>query len=219
MKLITKLSVLITYSILAFNIYAENFLYITDQVEIPIRSEDKISNNIIITLPSGTKLSVLKVTENNWTKIKYNNITGWIMSRYLSVKAPSKIELKKVTEENNTNKLALTKLQSTKEKLELEAAKIKNENEQLQIQNSKIMAEKQHMEEVYKNTLAIEHEKTQLNKAVLQLKEELRIAKNNDQIENDRISRNWFIAGSVVLFLGMIIGFIVQRKINKKQRY
>ena len=60
-------------------------VYITNMVDIPMRSSNKIErepSNLLKMLPSGTQLTVLS-TENGWTKVKFKNTVGWIISRYL----------------------------------------------------------------------------------------------------------------------------------------
>ena len=57
-------------------------------VDIPVRSEKSFGDNIVRSLSSGSKLSVLQVTEDGWTKIRYKDATGWIISRYLTSKKP-----------------------------------------------------------------------------------------------------------------------------------
>ena len=84
MKLLNNLVLLLLF--LASSTYAETFVYITDQVDIPIRSEKLLGNNIIRLLPSGTKLILQQITEDGWTEVKYQDTIGWVSSRYLSNK-------------------------------------------------------------------------------------------------------------------------------------
>ncbi|MDC1046496.1 hypothetical protein OAR18_02695 [Candidatus Pseudothioglobus singularis] len=56
-----------------------------------------------------------------------------------------------------------------------------------------------------------------LFKKKLQLKAELQLSVNNTQIQKDTSSRNWFIVGAIVLFFGMIIGFIVPGLLNRRR--
>ena len=54
---------------LATMVSADAIVYITDQVDIPIRSDKAFGDNIIRSLPSGTELSILQITDNNaWHK-------------------------------------------------------------------------------------------------------------------------------------------------------
>lgn len=198
---------------------AESFVYITDQVEIPIRSESTTQgDNLIRTLPSGTKLSILQATEDGWTQVQYEDTTGWIISRYLSNSPPARQELERISVENSTNKLMVSKLQGEKEQLENELLSLKDENTQLAVQSSKAKAEKEHVEQIYQDALKLEHANEKLMQESLQLKTELQLASNNSQIEQDTSSRNWFIVGALVLFFGMIIGFILPN-LMKRKRY
>lgn len=217
MKLIKYLSLALL--MITTMVSAESFVYITDQVEIPIRSESTTQgDNLIRTLPSGTKLSILQATEDGWTQVQYEDTTGWIISRYLSNSPPARQELERISVENSTNKLMVSKLQGEKEQLENELLSLKDENTQLAVQSSKAKAEKEHVEQIYQDALKLEHANEKLMQESLQLKTELQLASNNSQIEQDTSSRNWFIVGALVLFFGMIIGFILPN-LMKRKRY
>ena len=207
----------LTIILIAFKVSAESFVYITDQIDIPIRSDQNFGNNIIRVLPSGTELSLLQSTEDGWAQIQFDDTIGWIKSFYLSKDPPAREELKKLTRIFNTNKLLITKLTSEKEVLESEISLLKDENTDLSIQSSKSQAEKEHIEKIYQDALKLEHENEKHIQEKLQLKAELQLADNNTQIQKDTSSRNWFIVGAIVLFFGMIIGFIVPGILNRKR--
>jgi SH3 domain protein len=207
----------LTFILIAFKVSAESFVYITDQIDIPIRSDQNFGNNIIRVLPSGTELSLLQSTEDGWAQIQFDDTIGWIKSFYLSKDPPAREELKKLTRTSNTNKLLISKLVSEKEVLENELSLLKQENTDLSIQSSKSQAEKEHIEQIYQDALKLEHENEKHIQEKLQLKAELQLADNNTQIQKDTSSRNWFIVGAIVLFFGMIIGFIVPGILNRKR--
>jgi SH3 domain protein len=207
----------LTFILIAFKVSAESFVYITDQIDIPIRSDQNFGNNIIRVLPSGTELSLLQSTEDGWAQIQFDDTIGWIKSFYLSKDPPAREELKKLTRTSNSNKLLISKLASEKEVLENELSLLKQENTDLSIQSSKSQAEKEHIEQIYQDALKLEHENEKHIQEKLQLKAELQLADNNTQIQKDTSSRNWFIVGAIVLFFGMIIGFIVPGILNRKR--
>ena len=203
--------------ILAFKASAESFVYITDQLDLPIRSDKEFGNNIIRLLPSGTELSLLQSTEDGWAQIQFDDTIGWIKSFYLSPDPSAREKLKKLTRTNNDNKLLITKLSTEKEDLENQLSLLKQENTNLVVQSSKSQAEKEHIEKIYQDALKLEHENEKLIQEKLQLKAELQLAENNTQIQKDTSSRNWFIVGAIVLFFGMMIGFIVPGLLNRKR--
>ena len=212
-------ALLLVYFFLATIASADSIVYITDQVDIPIRSDKAFGNNIIRSLPSGTELSILQITDDNaWAQIKYEDTVGWIIASYLSNDPPAREELKKLKRTYNANKLLISKFQSEKDELEKQLVALKQENSDLVVQSSKSQAEKAHIEQIYQDALKLEHENERLIQETLQLKTELQLAENNTLIERDTSQRNWFIVGSLVLFFGMLIGYIVPGLL-KRRRY
>ena len=214
MKFQTNLVLLLIF--LASSVNAETFVYITDQVDIPIRSEKSLGNTIIRLLPSGTKLSVLQITEDGWTEVKYQDTIGWISSRYLSNNMSAREELKQANTVINENQLLITKYETELKELNKQLLILNNKNKELVIKSSKSEAEKTHIEQIYQDALKLEHENEKLNQEQLQLKTELQLAQNNSQIERDTSQRNWFIVGALVLFFGIVIGFIMPKRLNRR---
>ncbi len=215
MKLLNNLALVLIF--LASLANAETFVYVTDQVDIPIRSEKSLGNTIIRLLPSGTKLSVLQITEDGWTEVKYQNTIGWISSRYLSNTMSAREELKQANTVINESQLLITKHETELEELNKQLLKLNNENKALVIKSSKLEAEKNHIEQIYQDALKLEHENEKLNQEQLQLKTELQLAQNNSQIEQDTSQRNWFIVGALVLFFGIVIGIIMPKMLNRRR--
>ena len=214
MKLQTNLALILIF--LASSVNAETFVYITDQVDIPIRSEKSLGNTIIRLLPSGTKLSLLQITEDGWTEVKYQDTIGWISSRYLSNNMSAREELKQANTVINENQLLITKYETELKELNKQLLILNNKNKELVIKSSKSEAEKNHIEQIYQDALKLEHENEKLNQEQLQLKTELQLAQNNSQIERDTSQRNWFIVGALVLFFGVVIGFIMPKRLNRR---
>ena len=215
MKLLNNLVLILI--VLASSARAESFVYITDQVDIPIRSEKSLGNTIIRLLPSGTKLSVLQITEDGWTEVKYQDTIGWISSRYLSNNISAREELKKANSIINESQLLITKYEAELDGQNKQLLILNNENKELVIRSSKSEAEKTHIEQIYQDALKLEHENEKLMQEQLQLKTELQLAQNNSQIEQDTSQRNWFIVGALVLFFGMVIGFILPKMLNRRR--
>ena len=214
----TKLKILsIALLIITLKVSAESFVYITDELDLPIRSDKNFGNNIIRLLPSGTELSLLQSTEDGWAQIKFDDTIGWIKSFYLSPDPSSREKLKKLTRSYNANKLLISKMSEERESLEKQLQSLKEENTNLLVQSSKSQAEKEHIEQIYQDALKLEHENDKLTQEKLQLRAELQLSENNTQIQKDTSSRNWFIVGAIVLFFGMMIGFIVPNLLKRKR--
>ena len=186
------ISTLLILILLTFKVSAESFVYITDQLDIPIRADQNFGENIIRLLPSGTELSLLQSTEDGWAQVQFDDTIGWIKSFYISKDPPAREELKKLTRTYNANKLLISKIEGEKDILENKLLILKQENSELSIQSSKSQAEKEHIEQIYQDALKLEHENEKHIQEKLQLKTELQLAENNTQIQKDTSSRNWF---------------------------
>ena len=55
---------------------AQSFVYITDEVDIPMRSDKTFGDNIVRSLPSGSKLAILQATADGWTPVNFEGTTG-----------------------------------------------------------------------------------------------------------------------------------------------
>jgi SH3 domain protein len=202
------------------SLIAESFVFITDTVDLPMRSQSKIVNkpsNIIRMLPSGTKLEFLSTTENGWTQVKFEKDIGWIISRYLTNKQPAMVQLKKLKRTHTANKLLITKQKLANKKMQEEIKELKISNTKLSMQSSKSKSEKEHIEQVYKDALKIEHINEKLSSEIMQLKTEIQLLRNNDTAAKEASSRNWFIVGAIILFIGILIGIIFPKFTNQRR--
>jgi SH3 domain protein len=209
-----KKIVLITLAVFSLNAFSAT-VYITDEVDIPIRSDKTFEDNIIRSAPSGTKLKILKTDSDGWTQVKFEKTTGWVISRYLSNNPPARIELKELKITDSANKLLLKKQQATIKTLEKELKKFKESSKNNEMTALKAKAEKRHIEKTYAEALEIEHENTRLKQINLNLKSEVKLLKIGDEQSIENSNRIWFLYGGIVMFFGVFIGFLFSRR-NKR---
>lgn len=91
------------------------YAYVTDEVNIPMRSSRSFNNNLLKMLTTGDKLEVIRYFDG-WTQVQYGSQIGWVVSRYLSAKEPVKNRLKHFFEDNKNLKF---KIKSLEKKLKL----------------------------------------------------------------------------------------------------
>ncbi len=216
-----KNTLLITFLLLSSVVDADSYVYVTDMVPIPMRSDNSIQNNpsnLIKMLDSGTQLKIL-ATENGWTKVKFENTVGWMISRYLTSNTPARVQLERLRRSSNNNQLSLSKQNERNIALEDYTLELKKKNTALSIQVGKLESEKKHIRSTYQDSLKLEHENKNLRTQTLQLTAELQLLQNNSTIDQDSSSRNWFIVGALVLFFGFIMGFVFPKRTNNNRRF
>jgi SH3 domain protein len=190
---------------------AETYVYITDQVDIPMRGDPSIkSDNLMKRLESGTKLELIS-SKDGWTEVRYQGKIGWVISRYLTSNPSARSQLEKLMQDVNKDNIVLQDQKIKIKSLESEIKELKTQNSKISMQGEKFKAEKEHVEQVYKDALKLEHENEKLRTESLNLKTEIQLLKNSSTIAQEATSRNWFIVGALVLLIGIIFGFIIQR--------
>ena len=123
MKTLIIAMLLITNSSYA-EISKDKSYYITDHVQIPMRSDKAFDNNIIEKLSSGSQLEILDISKDGlWTQVQYKDLKGWVITRYLIDQPSARSKLKQ--------KVILNKVltfKNRKLRADLEAAQTKYNN-------------------------------------------------------------------------------------------
>ena len=192
-------------------VLAEN-KYVNDTMKITMRTGPANDKKIIALLGVGQKVELLKPGDG-WTLVRLTNgKEGWVVSRFLTDKIPSDIELKvlkskhkalmvkalKMQEENSSlkaeNKELSTGLASGRKKLQ----KTSNDYEALKRESKKFL-ELQSKFKASSSNLAKQTKKAD------KLEDELTKVLWNQNIK-------WFLSGAGVLIFGFIIGFSTRRQ-------
>lgn len=193
-------------------------MYITDRIEVGLRSSTGIEQRIITMVKTGDRVEVLE-GDNNWTKVKLPNGTvGWLATRFLveSVKpAPTadpreQEELRGLKEKNQV----LTK---EKEGLFQEKSQLVKELEEAKKQNNLLAQEKRGTVAPAVQELTARNEK--LEKEVVVYKKQLAETGKTEKNSSSESQVKWFLAGSGVLFLGLLLGWLTSRTRRKPNRF
>ena len=195
--------------------------YVTDSFTITLRTGPSNQNKITAMLSSAKPVEVLD-SDGDWSHVrvlegKTSGKEGWVLSRYLLTRLPWKKQSESLWKENE---LLKDKLPVVEKKLNDALQREKTLTIQLR-DNTKIL-----------NTLEGEYTSLKQGSAgYLKLKKKydetqsaLKTAQQNLQkfTEENKILKSsqaikWFLAGSLVLLFGLIIGLVVGQR-QKKQR-
>ena len=201
---------LLILSLFATALHAET-MYISDVLKITLRSGPSTENKILAVLQSGQTIEVITPGEE-WTQVRMSNgKEGWVLSRYLTPSA--------------THNLRLDRLQGKHKNLMAQAAALLEENNKLKAENKQLKADfEANQKQVQKTTSEYETLKSEAaefltvkanyERAASQLVEQTQRAEKLDE-QVARMEMNyaikWFLAGSAVLIVGFLIGFISKR--------
>jgi SH3 domain protein len=187
--------------------------YVTDKLEIQMRTGPSLQHKIVKMLPSGTPVTVLyQNAENGYSQVRLENgDEGWILTRYFSEEPLARTQLddairklEAITEENKRIKGELTALKAGKEGTDKAAQQLHTDNERL---NTELNAVKH----ASANALQIQAERDRLQETVINLERELDATRRAKQVLDDDYRQDWFLIGAGVLFGGMVLGWILPR--------
>lgn len=187
--------------------------YISDRLELPLRSGQSVQHRILRMLPSGTSVDVLQPSKDTgYSRVRTRDGTvGWVLTRFL-MQTPSARERLAAAEQ----KLA---------KLEIEDARLKKRGialgsragvqarrlVNLEQDKQTLTAEIERIRRVAGSALALDRENKDLKARTLAQGRELQALQQENEILKDRGKRDWFLAGAGVLMIGLLLGLILPR--------
>jgi SH3 domain protein len=194
-------------------------MYITDRIEVGVRSGIGIEQKFIGTIKTGDRVEVLE-GDQNWSKVKLANGTvGWVASRFLvdQVKLTATVADPKVLDELKGLKEQNLVLAKQLEGYKQDREKLLKENEESKKAQQALQQEKQGRVAPEINQLKTQN--AQLEKQVQELKQQAAASRQQEknQVLTEQIG--WFLAGSGVLFVGLILGWLASRGKKKGPKY
>ncbi len=190
---------------------AETPIYVTDQIQVMVRSGEGTKFKIINRLSTGSALVLLqKSPESGYTKVRLKNgQEGWILSRYLTDQPvaqwlldSARKKLKRIGEENTSIKVKLKTLQT-------ETVETKSNNRNLSTQSEQLQKEISEIRQTASNALQIKKQRDQFQERVINLERELQKIKRDKQALEDSTEQDWFMIGAGVLFAGIVLGLVL----------
>lgn len=187
--------------------------YVSDTLEITMRSGKGTSYGITRMLRSGTQVEVLEDDKSTgYTHVRTKSgKDGWVLSRFL-MKTPA------ARDRLATAEKSLAELELENRKLEAALASLKNEKAalsknlgSLDNQSRKVNQELAEIKRTASSALAIDSENKELKSRVVSVERQLQTLQQENESLKDRTARDWFMVGAAVVLLGIIVGLIIPR--------
>ncbi|BCX89005.1 SH3 domain protein [Methylomarinovum tepidoasis] len=194
-------------------VLAAETAYVTDRVEVLVRTGKGTQYKILRRLPSGYPVTVLERDRNSgYSRIRLRDGTeGWILTRYLSDQPSARQQLAQVQaalerlrQENAALKKELAELKSQQGSLSSERAQLAQRSAQLE-------AELQRIRNAAAHALEIQDERNRLRERVADLERQLKQLQLENQALSRENSQRWFLIGAGVLGGGILLGLILPR--------
>ncbi|MDX1480112.1 MAG: TIGR04211 family SH3 domain-containing protein [Woeseiaceae bacterium] len=214
--------VLILATVFAAGPAAAETAWISDQFEVTLRSGPSTANAIERMLPSGTALEVLeRDAETGYSLVRTSGGTeGWVLTRYLMSEPSAREQLERLTSQ-------LTNATERGSSLTSQLAAINREMDAARRRIQELEGEKQALERELAEIKRTAADVLAINNQNRRLRDELAAAEiRADTLEQQnrelasQSTRYWFMAGALVLVIGIILGLWLPRiRWQRRSRY
>ena len=186
--------------------------YISDQLEVTLRSGKSTSHSIIRMLRSGTPVEVLdQDKDSGYTLVRAQGKEGWVLTRYLMKGPVPRDQLaeaqKKLAELDLQNRKLMTTMQNLKD----EKGEIEKANSSMDADYRKVSQELSEIKRTASSALAIDSENKDLKSRLVALERSLQTLQQENESLKDRTARDWFMLGAGVLLIGILVGLVIPR--------
>ena len=209
------------FLMLAGNAVAET-RYVSDTLEITMRSGKGTNFGITRMLRSGTSLEVLEVDKKSgYTQVRTKSgKEGWVLSRFLMNGRAARERL--ATAEKNLAELELEnrKLTTSMMAITEEKSGLEKNLQELEGQSRGVNQELSEIKRTASSALAIDSENKELKGRMVSLERQLQTVQQENETLKDRTARDWFMVGAAVVLLGIIVGLIIPKiRFRKKSSW
>lgn len=210
--------------LLPYGACAQETYYVNDELVITMRSGESTQNQIIRTLKSGTKLEVLETNKETGYSLARTagGTEGWVLTRYLTATPIAKHRLAAAEEKSSQLEKELAELKTQFKQTSESREALDQSSNKLASENDKLNNELQQIRDISGNAIALNNDNKTLREKMIHLETELQAMEQQNSVLRDRSARDWFITGTGVTILGILIGLIIpkirfQRKSNWNQ--
>lgn len=193
-------------------------MYITDRIELSLRSGTGLEYRSLTMVKTGDRVEVLE-GDKNWSKVKLANGTmGWINTCFLVDQVKTALPLDpKIQEDLRAIKEANQNLSREKEILIQEKNRLLKEVEEANNQTQTLSQEKN--PRISSEVAALKTKNEQLDKEVALYKKQIGQFSQMEKKGGTEDQIKWFLIGSLVLILGLLLGWFLTRIRRKSRRY
>lgn len=203
-------------SALSFSVQAET-QYVSDHLVITVRTGQGAQFQIIKTLESGEHVKVLEKTATGYTRIETADGTeGWVRSQYLAEEPVASEKLARAQAQLVKTRTALKKIKESYAELSKAHKSLLEIQATLSTDKKQLDSQLARLSEVAKKPIMLDKQNRELQQKNVTLEKDLQRLNQENHSLKDRSQREWFIAGALVLFSGLILGLIIPKLRGRK---
>lgn len=201
------------------NLYAAEQRYITDKLEITLRSGESTSHQILRMMKSGQEVQLLNTNnETGYSQIRLaNGNEGYVLSRFLTETPPALVALPELKLEMEQTQSNLVEAQHKIESLEAANGELNTQQLDLQSRYKELQLEYQQNLKLLGDTPRVVQQNQQLMSDSQTLNQQIVNLQQKNRSLRDDTEMRWFMRGAGVTFGAFLMGILVTRIRWKKR--
>ncbi len=185
--------------------------YVTDELEITLRTGESTTHRILRMLPTGERLTVLDTnTQNGYSKVRTaSGAEGYVLTRQLVDQPVARDRLAAAEAEVKALTAAPGELSSRLASLTEQHNVLKKEHEELKQAKTLVDQEYAALQRTASNAVRIANERNELRKQVAEMTRDVEEVKQQNRELENKTAQNWFLIGAGVVVGGVLLGLIL----------
>ncbi|MFI3155571.1 MAG: TIGR04211 family SH3 domain-containing protein [Methylococcaceae bacterium] len=195
-------------------------VYVTDNLNLSLRSEENNNSKAVKLLPTGTPLTVIEENKSTgFLHVRMNDGTEGYMPVRNTIKEPPSRSQLDVANKN------LASLQAENATLKAELATLKESitpetslEQSLAKERDQLSRELSELKKTAASTVELKNQRDELQERVVNVERELQQFKLENQALQDTANQDWFLYGGILALIGVILGFILPKLSWRRSR-
>ncbi len=184
--------------------------YVTDSIEIPLRSKPGYKYKIVRMLRTGSSVSIQEVNSKGWAKLIYKykgrNIEGWMPTSVLQNTPIYKVQFAQQVKKTSRLEKKLNQLKQEQKTLNERFNEASTELKKVKTDNFETEKKLDELTLISGNSIKLDEQNKELSMQVNKLETDNSIMKEQLSQAGDVVQRQWFLTGGGVLLLGLLLG-------------
>ncbi len=187
--------------------------YVSDELNVPVRSGATTGHRIIKFLSSGTAVSVLGASDDNkFVEVRLpNDKTGWIATKDLMDIPSGRDRLAAANKKFANFAKTIKDYESTIVELKSEIRQLKSERSSLKNESTNLSNSLNDLKITAANPLALSKKNKELKKELDKALDNAEMLDKDNQKLRSNVAQEWFIIGGAVSIGSLIFGLIITR--------
>ncbi|EMR14168.1 hypothetical protein MPL1_01139 [Methylophaga lonarensis MPL] len=220
-KFIQSLAFLMMPLLFPSMLAAETVRYVSDQLEITMRTGQGVQYSIRKMLRSGTEVVVVETDPTGYSKVRTSDgVEGWVLSRYLANQPVARDRLAEKAQTIATLELEIAGYKEELASLSAQHSDVDDQNLGLRETAQRLSKELDELRRTASNAIALDNENRQLKEKLQEMDYQIQAAQMEVNALRDSSAKSWFLIGAAVLFAGLLLGLIMPSlRVRKKSSW